>query len=78
MSSPNPQGLCCLQRKTFLTLLLQTLWDSGASDLCLAADFVRAAIIAHQRRGESDEVAAWMWQLMALDTQCEYWQMFLP
>lgn len=38
------------------------------------AEFARVAIVAHQRRGESDAVAFWMYQLMALDTMAEEWQ----
>lgn len=38
------------------------------------AEFAHVAVIAHQRRGESDAVAFWMYQLMALDTMAEEWQ----
>jgi hypothetical protein len=30
-------------------------------------------VTAHQRRGESDYVAHWLYQLLALDTQAVEW-----
>ena len=35
-------------------------------------------MVAHQRRGDGDAVALWMYQLMALDTQAEEWDAALP
>lgn len=40
------------------------------------AELTRIMVMAHQRRGESDEVAFWMWQKMALDPSAEEWNMF--
>ena len=33
-------------------------------------------VTAHQRRGESDLVAHWMYQLMALNPNASEWEMF--
>ena len=44
-----------------------------AAVLTFWAESARMAMIAHQRRGEGDAVALWMYQLMALDTQAEEW-----
>jgi hypothetical protein len=30
-------------------------------------------VLAHQRRGESDLVAHWLYQLLALDSKAEEW-----
>jgi hypothetical protein len=37
------------------------------------ASLVRSMVTAHQRRGESDLVAQWLYQLLALDTQAVEW-----
>ena len=44
-----------------------------ATILAFWSESARMAMIAHQRRGEGDAVALWMYQLMALDTQAEEW-----
>ncbi len=48
------------------------MWD--VSTIQVLAEFARVAVTAHQRRGESDAVAFWMYQLMALDTMAPEWQ----
>lgn len=40
------------------------------------AELARIMMTAHQRRGESDDVAHWMYQLMALDPHASEWQIF--
>jgi hypothetical protein len=37
------------------------------------ASFARSMVTAHQRRGESDFVAQWLFQLLALDSQAVEW-----
>lgn len=37
------------------------------------ASLARSMVTAHQRRGESDLVAHWLYQLLALDTQAAEW-----
>jgi hypothetical protein len=37
------------------------------------ASLARSMVTAHQRRGESDFVAHWLFQLLALDTQAVEW-----
>lgn len=37
------------------------------------ASLARCMVTAHQRRGESDLVAHWLYQLLALDTQAVEW-----
>lgn len=37
------------------------------------ASLARSMVTAHQRRGESDFVAQWLYQLLALDTQAPEW-----
>ncbi len=44
-----------------------------ASVMTFWAEGTRVAMVAHQRRGDGDAVANWMYQLMALDTQAEEW-----
>lgn len=41
------------------------------------AELARIMVTAHQRRGESDMVAFWIWHKMALDPKAEEWDMFL-
>ncbi len=38
------------------------------------AEHCRLAMTAHQRRGESDSVAHWMYQLLALDAHAPEWR----
>ena len=52
------------------------LWD--VSLVSVLAEFARVAVTAHQRRGESDAVAFWIYQLMALDTMAPEWQHVMP
>eukprot|EP00208_Stichococcus_sp_RCC1054_P005258 CAMPEP_0206139132 /NCGR_PEP_ID=MMETSP1473-20131121/4861_1 /ASSEMBLY_ACC=CAM_ASM_001109 /TAXON_ID=1461547 /ORGANISM="Stichococcus sp, Strain RCC1054" /LENGTH=376 /DNA_ID=CAMNT_0053532783 /DNA_START=301 /DNA_END=1431 /DNA_ORIENTATION=+ len=40
------------------------------------AEMARVMVTAHQRRGQSDEVAFWMYQSMALDANAEEWAQF--
>ena len=49
-------------------------WRRDVSVLQVLAEFPRVAVTAHQRRGESDAVAFWMYQLMALDCMAPEWQ----
>jgi hypothetical protein len=42
--------------------------------LQLWAELVRTVIVALQRRGESDGVANFLYQLLALDTAAAEWQ----
>jgi hypothetical protein len=37
------------------------------------SSLARSMVTAHQRRGESDFVAQWLYQLLALDTQAVEW-----
>lgn len=37
------------------------------------SSLARSMVTAHQRRGESDLVAQWLYQLLALDTQAVEW-----
>lgn len=41
------------------------------------AEHCRLAMTAHQRRGESDSVAHWMYQLLALDVGAPEWRVAL-
>lgn len=43
----------------------------------LCAEWVRAIMVAHQRRGESDAVAYWLVQLLALDPSAPEWDFVL-
>ena len=45
--------------------------------LQLWAELVRTIIVALQRRGESDGVANFLYQLLALDTAAAEWQQVL-
>jgi len=40
------------------------------------AEAARVMVTAHQRRGESDAVALWMYQAMALDHTAPEWDMY--
>ena len=53
-------------------------WQWDVSILSVLAEFARVAVTAHQRRGESDAVAFWIYQLMALDTMAPEWQHVMP
>lgn len=44
--------------------------------MAVYAELARIMMIAHQRRGESDDVAHWMWQVMALDHRAPEWDIF--
>lgn len=62
-----------------LVCVLQTaLWRWDVSVIQVLAEFARVAVTAHQRRGESDAVAFWMYQLMALDCMAPEWQHVMP
>ncbi|KAJ9520062.1 hypothetical protein QJQ45_030136 [Haematococcus lacustris] len=50
---------------------------SPATFQSLVADLVRTVLTARQRRGESDSVAHWLWQLLALDPGAPEWQAVL-
>jgi len=41
--------------------------------LSVWSNLARTMVLAHQRRGESDLVAHWLYQLLALDTTAEEW-----
>jgi hypothetical protein len=41
--------------------------------LAVWSSLARTMVTAHQRRGESDMVAHWLYQLLALDTQAVEW-----
>ena len=44
--------------------------------LTVWAELARIMMVAHQRRGESDDVAHWTWQVLALDHAAPEWQIF--
>jgi len=48
--------------------------SSGSCIVGVWAEMARTMVMAHQRRGESDLVAHWIYQLMALDTRAPEWQ----
>lgn len=54
-------------------------WDAGPPPwsprelLPQMAEHCRLAMTAHQRRGESDSVAHWMYQMLALDVGAPEW-----
>ncbi|KAL6750155.1 hypothetical protein V8C86DRAFT_3110173 [Haematococcus lacustris] len=58
-------------------LLAGTSLASPATFQSLVADLVRTVLTARQRRGESDSVAHWLWQLLALDPGAPEWQAVL-
>ncbi|DBB12185.1 hypothetical protein WJX82_000627 [Trebouxia sp. C0006] len=62
----------CQAKYPHMQLAAQWRWD--VSVLQVLAEFPRVAVTAHQRRGESDAVAFWMYQLMALDCMAPEWQ----
>ncbi len=41
---------------------------------CVFGVRLRTMVLAHQRRGESDFVAHWLYQLMALDAGAQEWE----
>jgi hypothetical protein len=45
----------------------------GARVVGVWAELARTLVMAHQRRGESDLVAHWMYQALALDTRAPEW-----
>lgn len=54
----------------------QVLQARPAFHMAVYAELARIMMIAHQRRGESDDVAHWMWQVMALDHRAPEWDIF--
>lgn len=46
----------------------------AAPVVAIWADMVRTLVLAYQRRGESDLVAHYLYQLLALDTNATEWQ----
>mmetsp|Transcript_37435 Transcript_37435/g.93980 ORF Transcript_37435/g.93980 Transcript_37435/m.93980 type:complete len:135 (-) Transcript_37435:198-602(-) len=38
------------------------------------AEMARTVMIAHQRRGESEAVASWLYQVLALDSEAPEWE----
>lgn len=56
--------------------VLQVLQAKPAYYMAVWAELARIMMVAHQRRGESDDVAHWMWQVMALDHAAPEWQIF--
>ncbi len=75
---------CCSVQQKYVTCTSGSLliwfdlqaapWRWDVSVLQVLAEFARVAVTAHQRRGESDAVAFWMYQLMALDCMAPEWQ----
>lgn len=75
----------CIQRYPAMTYILQdqqqhvqqhaSSMNSSRSCGAVAvwANMARTMVMAHQRRGESDLVAHWLYQLLALDTAAEEW-----
>lgn len=45
----------------------------GAAVVGVWSEMARTMVMAHQRRGESDLVAHWMYQALALDTRAPEW-----
>ncbi|KAL3151872.1 hypothetical protein ABBQ38_012834 [Trebouxia sp. C0009 RCD-2024] len=66
----------CQKQNPHMRMDVPWLWD--VSLISVLAEFARVAITAHQRRGESDAVAFWIYQLMALDTMAPEWQHVMP
>lgn len=56
----------CCSRQAYLRQDLQPLQ--------LWAELLRTAVLALQRRGESDGVAVFLYQLLAMDTAASEWQ----
>jgi hypothetical protein len=50
----------------------------GVGALAVWIDMVRTIVLAHQRRGESDDVAHWMYCLLGLDPHAPEWEHALP
>jgi hypothetical protein len=76
----------CIQRYPSLATILQQQQQqqqqrahssgsagAGASVVALWANMARTMVLAHQRRGESDLVAHWLYQVLALDSRAEEW-----
>lgn len=70
----------CKQRYPELDNIIQQQEAASKADAAphssvihLWADMARTMVMAHQRRGESDLVAHWLYQLLALDTTAEEW-----
>lgn len=53
----------------------ETVLDAGGRYvLAIWAEYARCMLVAHQRRGESDLVAHWMYQVMALEPAAPEWR----
>jgi hypothetical protein len=75
----------CIQRYPSLAAILQQQQQQqqqaniscaagdDASIVSLWANMARTMVLAHQRRGESDLVAHWLYQVLALDSRAEEW-----
>jgi hypothetical protein len=72
----------CIQRYPSLEVVLQQQQQQAHSSGCtgggavvvaLWANMARTMVLAHQRRGESDLVAHWLYQVLALDSRAEEW-----
>ncbi|WIA13527.1 hypothetical protein OEZ85_007099 [Tetradesmus obliquus] len=73
----------CIQRYPALEAVLQhqqlqqanssSSSGDGAAVVALWANMARTMVLAHQRRGESDLVAHWLYQVLALDSRAEEW-----
>jgi hypothetical protein len=72
----------CVQRYPALEAILQHQQQQssssgpaaeGANAVVLWANMARTMVLAHQRRGESDLVAHWLYQVLALDSRAEEW-----
>uniref|UniRef100_A0A383WP88 Protein SirB1 N-terminal domain-containing protein n=1 Tax=Tetradesmus obliquus TaxID=3088 RepID=A0A383WP88_TETOB len=73
----------CIQRYPALEAVLQhqqlqqanssSSSEGGAGVVALWANMARTMVLAHQRRGESDLVAHWLYQVLALDSRAEEW-----
>lgn len=71
----------CIQRYPSLQNVLQQQQQqgqhpsigSGAHVVAVWSNMARTMVLAHQRRGESDYVAHWLYQLLALDSRAEEW-----
>eukprot|EP01025_Chloroclados_australasicus_P009023 TRINITY_DN1341_c0_g1_i2.p1 TRINITY_DN1341_c0_g1~~TRINITY_DN1341_c0_g1_i2.p1 ORF type:complete len:415 (+),score=24.66 TRINITY_DN1341_c0_g1_i2:109-1245(+) len=57
--------------------LQNLLQDEHLQCLALLRESCRLVIMAHTRRGESDEVAKWLYQLMAMDLDAQEWEYVL-
>lgn len=68
-------ALTCSAR--FVPVQVDAWWQAGQVPIrlrSLCAALVRSAMTAHQRRGESDLVVHYLYQLLALDPAAPEWQ----